>query len=93
MDKKLKVFQIVTSERDLIAHYTNIGALKLYASVCVIDLSDFSESDEVVEIPESEWDKMHILMGDLLDENAPATTLREYVQKMDGPDYISSTCY
>lgn len=93
MDKKLKVFQIVTSERDLIAAYTNLGALQLFCSITEINLSDFSDTDEVLEIPESELDERTIIMGDAWDENAPVMTLRQYLSTLEGPDYISSTSY
>lgn len=92
-DKKLKVFQIVTGERDLIAAYTNIGALQLYCSTTEQSLFDFSDADEVLEIPESEWDERTIVMGDVWDEDAPVMTLRKYLSRVDGPDFISSTAY
>ncbi len=87
-EKKLKVFEIVGGELETVSHYSNISALRLYCNLTGIDLVEFSDTDEIREIPESEFEsrKFHL-------EGHGEITIAEYLKTHKEPEFICSTCF
>ena len=96
---KLKIFELKWSsqdEKEWIAAHTNIEAIKTYCSITSINLIDFEEDDEIIELPESEWDKMTIRNIDYDPQDGDdwmEKTFAEYMQNQTEPDIIAGTMY
>lgn len=88
----MKIFELrwtKQDEKEWIAADTNIEALKKYCSITGMDLSDFDELDEIIEIPESEWDKFSVREED----REEAITFRQWMKENKYPDIIAGTMY
>lgn len=88
MDKKLKVFEIKSNgERIWICAYTNIAALKFWLNQTDETIHDYSDADEIIEVPEHKWPDYKIYKSD--DETE--TTFDEYMKKQTTTDIICGT--
>ena len=99
INMKLKVFELrwnAQEEKEWVADFTNIGALKTYCSITSTDLIDMDDADEIVEVPESEWPKMTIKNTDFDPEDPNDKETQTFAEWMDGrtePDIIAGTMY
>jgi hypothetical protein len=96
---KLKIFELRWTnqdEKEWIAAHTNIDAIKQYCSITSTDLADLDEEDEVVELSESEWEKMTIKNVDY-DPSDPEDweekTFAEFMENRTCPDLVAGTMY
>jgi hypothetical protein len=87
----MKIFEIQWSnqgEKEWVAAETIINALKIYSSITDVDITDFEKSDDVIEIPEADWDKYSVKM-----EEGDTITFRKWVELYNGNDIIAGTMY
>jgi hypothetical protein len=92
---KIKIFEIrwtSQNEKEWIAAYSLIGALKEYCSTTGTDLVDMEDDDEIIELPESEWDKHTVRLEE---EGDNTITFREFLEKeLDNkPGMVAGTMY
>jgi len=93
---KLKVFELrcPDGEKEWIADYTNIGALITYILSTHTDLLDMDSENEIVEVPEHEWQELLVTN---LDPESPddwqTKTIAELMQEHTLPGVIASTMY
>lgn len=96
MKKKIYEFRI-SGEKEWICSDTLIEALKFYYGITEIDLLDFDDEDDIVELPQSEWSKMNILDTEqpMDDEgNYPIIeTFEEYMKHAQFTEIIATTNY
>jgi hypothetical protein len=83
----MKIFEIRTGEKEWVAAHTNIQALRLVYGMSEVNLGDYSDDDEIVEIPESEWPNHSISFGDR------SETFEEYMKHVTEPEYLAATMY
>lgn len=89
----MKIFEIrwnVIDEKSWVCADTNIEALNYYMKTTSMDLLDFDDSDEIVELPESEWEKHTIDNSEDGEENE---SFAEYMKKARTTDIIAETIY
>lgn len=85
--RSLKVFEIrVGGEKEWVCAYTNIGAIKVHSAITDMDLVEYEDTDEVIEIPENKWPEMRI-MGD----GDTLNTFEQYMKKAMKPDIIATS--
>lgn len=87
----------IGGEDEVIAADTIIQALNYYAKTTGFELNvDFSDEDDIWEVPESEWAD-HIVTNTDYDESdpedKPSWTLAELMKGRVEPALISSTVY
>lgn len=96
---KLKIFELrwnAQGGKEWVADFTNIGALKTYCSITSTDIVDMDSVDEIVEVAESEWEKMTIKNTDFDPEDQSdreSQTFAEWMQDRTEPDIIAGTMY
>lgn len=95
---KKNIYEIrISGEKEWICADTAIEALKFYRGLTDLDLVDFDDEDDIVEVPQSEWSKMNILdteqpMGD--NGNYPIIeTFEEYMKHAQFTEIIATTIY
>lgn len=93
MNNELKVFELKSSETDLFCGYSLLTALANYCNESEIDLNDFTDSDEIREVPKDEWRGHKIIMTDREEEEPEFIYLDEYMKDAISPCLISSTAY
>lgn len=82
----MKAFKLSTSEEEIIRANTIFQALKWYEKETGIGLDDFSDDDEIEELPESEWNDYKVRV-----EGCGIMTIAELMQEGIGPAILSST--
>lgn len=93
-NKLMNVYEFrVSGEKEWICANTIIEALQFYYSLNSIDLVEFSETDDIVLVPESEWASMEILDIEAADEDSVNQTFAQYMKTAIEPDIIATTCY
>lgn len=96
---KTRIYEIrINGEKEWVCADTIIEALKTYKSITDIDLYDFDNDDDIVEVPKEKWSEMNIL-----DTEAPISddltypvimTFSEYMRtEATHSDIIASTNY
>lgn len=93
--QELKIFELKCGgERIWVSGYTNIHALKVICSHESSDISDYEESDEIIEVPKDKWPEMTIRNSDY-NSNDPedweTKTFEEYMKDQKIPDIIATT--
>jgi len=95
----MKLYQInwtSQDEKEWVASISLIGAIKFYCLETDFDISDFEDDDEIIEISESEWDKLIVKNLDY-DETDPDDeeqwTVRELMNRSKQPRLIAGTMY
>ena len=88
-EKQLKVYEIKGPETDWFTGYNLLTALGNYLSTTDMCLGDFSDDDEIREVPESEWHQ--IRYSD--DEIGTKKSISDYMKSAKRPDIICSTAY
>ena len=61
-----------------------------------MDISDFDEEDEIVEVPETEWENLKIKnleYDDIDPEDWQETTIAEWMEGRYQPEIIAGTNY
>jgi hypothetical protein len=95
----LKIFELrwnEQGEKEWVAAFTNIGALKSYCEITSTDLVDMDGADEIVEVPEEEWANMTIKNTDFDPDDPDDKETQTFSEWMDGrtePDIIAGTMY
>jgi hypothetical protein len=86
----MKIFEIHSQgEKTWVAAETNIGALICLSKLDDSNLWDYSTGDEIVELPDAEWDA-----HTLLDEDGNVTqTFRQWMDGQAWPEVITSTTW
>lgn len=82
----MKAFKLITSEEEIIRANTIIEALKFYEKETDIGLHDFSDNDDIEELPKSEWNHYKVRV-----EGVGIQTIGELMQEGIGPAILSST--
>ena len=94
---KTKIYEIrIAGEKEWICADTAIEALKFYFGLTEMDLSDFEDEDDIVEIPKSEWDRKFIYDTDEQDKNGNypiSQTFAEFMKTATGCEMIATTNY
>lgn len=89
----MKIYEFrIDEEREWVAANTVIEAIQTHATTLSMDLSDYNKEDDIVELPESEWDK-HTVIDTENEDKEPDMTFREWMEqyKNMGPDIIATT--
>lgn len=95
----MKIFELRWTdigEKEWIAAHTNIQAIKEYCSITSTDLFELDDVDEVIELPESDWD---ILIVRNLDYDSSDSddweekTFRQFIEGLTSPTLIAGTMY
>lgn len=88
-DKQLKVYEInVNGEKNWIAAYTNIHALKVHESITDMALIEFTEEDFIEEVPKEKWPYFKIK-----NEDGGFWWLSDHMENLEKPELICSTVY
>jgi len=90
---KLKIYEFRYPNQDnkeWVAAHTNIEAIKVLCFINEVDLIDFDDEDELVELPESEWDTHAVIDPD---SEEPTITFTEWMKSNTKPDIIAGTMY
>lgn len=90
----MKIFQINwhDGEKSWIAAKSNIQALQVYTDITLMELSEFEDNDEIIELDRGKWADHHITDGDEDDiGNDNYTTFEEWMLENDEPDIIAET--
>lgn len=97
--EKLKIFELrwnSQDEKEWVAAHTNIEALKYYCFETMTDLAEMEDEDEIIEIPESEWEKFTVRNNDY-DKTDPEDrqeeTFAEFMKDITAPTIIAGTMY
>lgn len=86
----MKIYEIHKhGEKEWVAANTIIEALQEYCSTTGTDLIDFDAEDDVIEIPESQWDEY--TMRD--EEDGIIKTFRQVMEETSTPEIIAGTPY
>lgn len=88
----MKIFEIKWTsqgESEWIAADNVIHALKVYCSITDMDISDFSDDDEIIEVPKKNWSDLTVKEEDAED----AITFKQWMKENKGPDIIAGTMY
>lgn len=83
----MKIFEIRTSEKEWVAAHTNIQALRLLYGLTEVNLGDYGDEDEVVEIPESEWQNHSVVYED------GEETFTDIMKRITEPEFLCGTYY
>ncbi len=83
----MKIFEIRTGEKEWVAAHTNIQALRLVYGMSEVNLGDYSDEDEIVEIPESEWPNHSVVYED------GEETFTDIMKRITEPEYLAATYY
>lgn len=89
----MKAYKLKTSEEEVIAANTVIEALLHYNEITDLDINDFNVTDEITEIPKSEWNDYIIKNVDFEFDEPETSTLAEIMKGLNEPHLICSTCY
>ena len=87
----MKIFEIKWTkydETEWVAADTNIEALKTYCEMTSMDLDDFDDADEIVELPKSKWGKYTVKT-----EDEGEMTFKQWMKENSKPDIIAGTMY
>ena len=95
---KTKIYEIrMAGEKEWICADTAIEALKFYQNLADIDLSDFEDNDDIVEVPKEKWSEMkiHDMESAILDigEHPVIETFEEYMKHAEFAEIIATTNY
>lgn len=88
----MKIFEIrwtSQGEKEWVAADTNIEALKKYCQITSVDLDDFDDQDEIIELPKSEWGKYTVKDED----DQRVITFKQWMKENKHPDIIAGTMY
>lgn len=72
---KMKLFEITvseTGEKEWVSGITIIHALKTYLSMTGVDVVDFDDKDNIVEVPKEKWTTMFVKLTDYDNPNNPS---------------------
>jgi|JI9StandDraft_1071089.scaffolds.fasta_scaffold502670_1 hypothetical protein len=92
----MKIYELrhENGEKEWIAAHTVIEAIKTYSYTMSTSIAEFSNGDEIVEVPEADWDKMIVKNLDY-DKNDPDDweehTFREEVAAWSKPQVFAGT--
>ena len=88
----MKVFEIQWTnqqEKEWVAADSIIHAIKTYLSVTSMDITDFEDNDEIIEIPKEKWGEYFVT-----DEGGlPAKSFEQWMKEHTEPDLIAGTMY
>lgn len=93
----MKVFELQhpENEKEWITGKNVIDALKNYLFHLGMDISEIEDSD-IVEVPESEWDKITVVNNDYDDsdpQDVSSFTIKDYMKDCDTSEIIAGTMY
>lgn len=83
-------------EKEWICADTLIEAFQFYNSLNDLEINDFDKTDDVVLIPESEWNEYKIVDTEHNSEHpdhCPDKTFAEYMINQTEVEIIATTCY
>jgi hypothetical protein len=96
----MKIFEIQwksQDEKEWVAANTTIEALKVYCSITGMDLINFEDDDEIVEIPKEKWKEMTVFNWDYDPENPEDNwkekSFEQWMEEHSDPDIIAGTMY
>lgn len=91
MENTMKIFEIAwgDGEKEWIAANTTIQALKVYSSMTGVDLDDFEDDDNIVELPKSKWGRYTVKEEDAEE----SITFKQWMKENKRPDIIAGTMY
>lgn len=90
----LSIFDIEhDGETDTICAKTNINALQTLSILTDIDLVQFDEKDEVIEVPKDQWSIRRIRFHEDGDDDKPEffVSFEEYMATATGPEFMCSS--
>lgn len=88
----MKIFEIKWTKQgeiEWVSADTNIEALKKYCSITQMDINDFDDCDEIVELPKSKWGKYTVKEED----SEEPITFKQWMKENKHPDIIAGTMY
>lgn len=98
----MKIFEFQwnrINEKEWVAADTIVEALKVYLSTTSSDILDWDIEDEIIELPESEWEKM-TFNNTNFDEDEPEDddnfremTFKRWMETHKAPCLIAGTMY
>jgi hypothetical protein len=88
---KFRIFEFrINGEKEWVAARTFIEAIQTHSNITTMDLVEYDSTDEIVEIPEAEWDKITITDPE---NEFPDKTLKEAIQEVNSPEIIATSVY
>ena len=86
----IKVFEFqLDGEKEWVAAYTVIEAIKIHSETTSMELIDYSDYDDIVEVPQSQWNELRVY-----EDDDTFRTLSEWIKDSNGDSgYIASTAY
>lgn len=92
----LRIFDIKhDGETDTVCAKSNINALLTLYNMTDVDLIDYNETDEVVEVPKEEWSNRRIRYNEDGDSDKPEffVTFEEYMATANCSEFMCSTVF
>ena len=95
---KTKIYEIrIAGEKDWVCADTAIEALKFYCGLTDMDLVDFENEDDIVEVTKENWSKQTIVDTESpMDDNGDypiIETFEEYMNHAHETEIIATTNY
>lgn len=87
MEGKLRIFELRSgkSDKQWIAAETVIKALQMYEDITGVQLRDYQDSDNIVELPKKKWEKYTV------ENYGGKITFKEWMEQNNKPDIIAVT--
>lgn len=88
----MKIFEIrweSQGEKEWVAAYTNLHAIKVYCSITDMNIDDFDDDDEIVEVPKKDWSKYDVKQ----EGDDRVITFKQWMEENKKPDIIAGTMY
>lgn len=96
---EMKIYELrwtSQNEKEWISGRTIIEALKTYLSITDLDMVDFADEDEIIEVPQEEWSNMTVRNTEY-NENDPDSfeeiTFNEWIKRNPISNIIAGTMY
>ena len=90
---KIYELQYHDGEKEWIAANTVIEALQVTTSISDMNISDYDEKTDIVEVPESEWENRIIFDVEYPEDKDLQRTFKQWMEDNSKPDIIASTIY
>lgn len=84
---ELRIFEFRSgkSAKEWIAAKTVIKALQLYEDITGIEIWDWQEDSDIVELPKEKWEKYTVINSD------DKMTFKQWMELNTKPDFITAT--
>lgn len=86
----MRIFEFqINGEKEWVAANTIIEALQTHSSITGIDLAEYEDEDEIMEIPKDKWPDFKVTDAE---GRFPAKTFEQWMKENTKPDLIATTC-